>query len=59
MASLIAVEARREATDVEALFYASIVPIIFSGQDLDILFPKMMMRIGCVLHYSRLILPWG
>ena len=58
MASLIAVEARREATDVEALFYASIVPIIFSGQDLDILFPKMM-NVGCVLHYSGFILPWG
>ena len=26
---LIAVEARREATDIQALFYASIVPVVF------------------------------
>ena len=51
--ALIAVEGWGEATDENALSYPSLMPIGLTGEDLDISFAEVVMRIRGVLHYSR------
>ena len=51
--ALIAVEGWGEAMDENALSYPSLMPIGLAGEDLNISFAEVMMRIRGVLHYSR------
>ena len=55
MAALIAIEGWGERTDVDALFYPPFMPSGFARQDFDIVFTKMVLGIGCMLHNGRFV----
>ena len=58
MTPLIAIEGRRDGANVDAFSRSSVVPITLSGQNLDVVGPKVVVGVCCMLHDGRFIHPW-
>ena len=58
VAPVVVVQSRGEASDVDGLPHPSTVPIGVMCENLYIQVAEVMLRISCMLHYSRLVLPW-
>ena len=55
VSALIAIKRGREASDENALSYASLMPIGFARENLYVLFPEMVVGVCSVLHYGRFV----
>ena len=53
MSAIIAIEGRRDGSDVNSFSRPSVVPIIVSSQYLYVALPKVVVGVRCMLHYCR------